>query len=124
MPPGDRWRDADATEALKLQRPVPDDAEDIVARDEKEDRGSPQRSCSAAVRAVHLGLVPVQDTRKWAGQRKFDNHGTTARLRHKRSSTAQSSNRLPSMGSGLSASGLAPFDSGPEAWPLINASGV
>ena len=41
MPPGDRWRDADATEALKLQRPVPDDALDIVARGEKEDHGSP-----------------------------------------------------------------------------------
>ena len=41
MPLGDRWRDADASEPLKLQRPVPDDALDIVARGEKEDLGSP-----------------------------------------------------------------------------------
>ena len=38
---GDRWRDADASEALKLQSPGSDDAVDIVARGEKEDRGSP-----------------------------------------------------------------------------------
>jgi hypothetical protein len=51
MPLGDRWRDADASEALQLQWPVPDDTEDDVARDEKEDHGSPRRSCSAAVSA-------------------------------------------------------------------------
>jgi hypothetical protein len=50
MPLGDRWRDADASEALKLQWPVPDDA-DSVARDKKEDHGSPRRSRSAAVDA-------------------------------------------------------------------------
>ena len=48
MPLGDRWRDADAPEAVKLQWPVPDDAVDTAARVGKEDHGSPRRSGSAA----------------------------------------------------------------------------
>ena len=51
MPLRDRWRDADASEALKLQWSVPDDDADIVARGEKEDHGSAQRRCSTAVSA-------------------------------------------------------------------------
>jgi putative SOS response-associated peptidase YedK len=34
----DRWLEADATDALALQRPLPDDALRIVAKGEKEDR--------------------------------------------------------------------------------------
>jgi hypothetical protein len=51
MPLGGLWLDAGASEAVKLRWPVPDDAMDIVARDEKKNHGSPGRSCSAAVSA-------------------------------------------------------------------------
>jgi putative SOS response-associated peptidase YedK len=33
----DRWLDGDTVDALKLQRPLPDDALRIVAKGEKED---------------------------------------------------------------------------------------
>jgi hypothetical protein len=66
MPLGRRWRDAVASEALKLQWPVPDDALNIVLCDEKEDYGSPQRrllgGCQRRRLVAPPGLVPVQDT--------------------------------------------------------------
>jgi putative SOS response-associated peptidase YedK len=36
----DQWLAADTADALALQRPAPDDALRIVAKGEKEDRGS------------------------------------------------------------------------------------
>ena len=41
----DRWLEADTLDALKLQRPLPDDTLTIVAKGEKEDVASTSRAC-------------------------------------------------------------------------------